>query len=89
MQVESVQPVTARLPGSLYEQVRRLAEEDGVSINQVVVSAVERYVRQAERDRAIQAAAALREELRKKYGTQPDSAPLIRRMREERHADLR
>lgn len=88
-QTEPTQAITARLPDAFYQRVRRLAEQERVSINQIVVTAVGQYLRQTERDRAIRAAADLQRELREKYGVQPDSTPLIRAMREERHADLR
>lgn len=89
MQTEPSQAFTARMPVPLYDELRRIAEQGGVSINQVVLAALERYVRQVRRQQAIGELRRMQEEMRAKYGVLPDSTPLIRQMREADRADLR
>lgn len=77
------EPVTIRFPTEVLASARKF-KPTGASLNEFVVSAVER---EAARRRALAAnerILAVRERIRKRVGALPDSTPLIRQLREER-----
>ncbi len=73
-----------RMPDSVHERLKEWAREEGRSLNDLAVEILDRESRRWEALRGLEAARKVREEIRERVGVQPDSAPLIRELREER-----
>lgn len=78
--------VSLVFPRALWEEVRRLIPPGERS--RVIAQATEREIRLRQRMESVERIRLLQQELRAKYGQLPDSAEEIRRMREERDAEL-
>lgn len=78
--------VSLVFPRTLWEEVRRLIPPGERS--RVIARATEREIRLRQRMESVERIRLLQQELRAKYGQLPDSAEEIRRMREERDAEL-
>lgn len=78
--------VSLVFPRALWEEVRRLIPPGERS--RVIARATEREIRLRQRMESVERIRLLQQELRAKYGQLPDSAEEIRRMREERDAEL-
>lgn len=78
--------VSLIFPRTLWEEVRRLIPPGERS--RVIARATEREIRLRQRMESVERIRLLQQELRAKYGQLPDSAEEIRRMREERDAEL-
>lgn len=72
---------TIRLPKGLLDRVREEAAAYGESMNDLVVSAVEKEVSIRERLRLLERIEKERLELERRSGLQPDSTPIIRQLR--------
>lgn len=75
--------VTIRFPKAVLDDARR-AKSEGESFNEFVVNVVARESRLRRGREAITRIDALREQVFRRTGVQPDSAPLIREARDER-----
>ncbi len=78
--------VTLVFPRVLWEEVKRLIPPGERS--RVIAWATEREIRRRQRIRSVEQLRMLQQKLQAKYGQLPDSAEEIRRMREERDAEL-
>jgi len=78
--MERREAVTIRLPNGLLARARE-ARNQGESLNELVVEAVDREVRRRQGLRAYEAILRIREQVRARTGDQPDSVPLIRSLR--------
>jgi hypothetical protein len=78
--------VTLVFPRTLWEEIRRLIPPGERS--RVIAQAAEREIRLRQRMESVERLRAFQQELRAKYGQLPDSSEDIRRMREERDAEL-
>lgn len=75
-----------RMPDEVYERLKVRARAENRSINEVAVEILDRETRRWMARQALKDARRLREEIRARHGELPESAPIIRRMREERSA---
>lgn len=75
--------VTIRFPKAVLDDARR-ARPDDQSFNEFVVEVVAREARLRRGREALKRIDALREQIFRRTGRQPDSASLIRETREER-----
>jgi hypothetical protein len=78
--------VTLIFPRELWEEIKRRIPPGERS--QVIAQAAERELRRRQRMESVERLQALQQEWRAKYGQLPDSSEEIRRMREERDAEL-
>jgi metal-responsive CopG/Arc/MetJ family transcriptional regulator len=78
--------VSLVFPRDLWEEVKRIIPAGERS--RVIAEATEREIRRRRRLESIERLRVLQEELRQKYGEMPSSVEDIRRMREERDAQL-
>lgn len=74
----SLKQSTIRIPEELFEAIRQF----GQPLNEIVIDALEQYVRAKKRENAIRTAAELREELRKRRATPANSAEIVRGLRD-------
>lgn len=72
---------TIRFPAGVLRRAREVKEQ-GESINEFVVEAVEKEIARREGLAAIVEVRGIRERVRARYGVHPDSVPLIRALRE-------
>jgi hypothetical protein len=79
--MESREALTIRFPPKLLARAREV-KSDGESLNELVVSAVEREVERRRGLRAYEEIRRVRAEIEARTGLQPDSTPLIRSLRE-------
>lgn len=73
--------VTIRLPNDLLCKAKE-AKKEGESLNNLVVSALEREVRRRQTAKTLDEIRQLREEIMARTGLQPSCVPLIRALRE-------
>ncbi|MBI2911461.1 MAG: hypothetical protein HYY05_04905 [Chloroflexi bacterium] len=73
--------VTIRLPNDLLCRAKE-AKNEGESLNDLVVSALEREVRRRQGLQVLEEIRRLRDEIEAKHGLHPSSVPLIRALRE-------
>jgi len=73
--------LTIRFPQELLDGVRE-SKTNGESLNDLVVSAVEKEVRRRQALRLHAEIVAMNERIRARTGEQPSSVPLIRELRE-------
>ncbi len=78
--------VSLVFPRTLWEEIRRLIPPGERS--RVIAQAAEREIRLRQRMESVERLRSLQQELRAKYGQLPDSSEEIRRMREERDAEI-
>ncbi len=78
--------VSLVFPRTLWEEIRRLIPPGERS--RVIAQAAEREIRLRQRMESVERLRSLQQELRAKYGQLPDSSKEIRRMREERDAEI-
>jgi hypothetical protein len=78
--------VSLVFPRDLWEEVKQIIPAGERS--RVIAEATEREIRRRRRLESIERLRALQKELRQKYGEMPSSVEDIRRMREERDAQL-
>lgn len=69
---------TVRIPEELYESLRQFEQP----FNEIVIDALELYIRAKKRENAIRMAAELREELRRRSAEPADSVEIIRGLRD-------
>jgi hypothetical protein len=79
--MEAREPLTIRFPRQLLTQARELKEKQE-SLNDVVVSAVDREMRRRRGLRVYEEILKIQEDVRRTSGVHPDSDPLIRALRE-------
>jgi len=79
----SVKQTTVRIPRELFEAIRRFDRP----FNEVVVEALDQYVRARRREEALRAAAELREALRKRHARPVDSVEVVRGLRQRGRSD--
>ncbi|GEM_PF-2193665 len=80
------------IPETVHRQIEKIAKEDDLSVNQMMVQILRTWVKQEAEKRkksedqldVYQRIEKLREKIRQKYGVQEDSWKLIREAREER-----
>ena len=72
---------TVRLPTELASRAKATKTKDE-SLNDVVLSAVEREVRRRELEQLLEDVDRLRDEIKAEHGILPNSVPLIRSLRE-------
>lgn len=78
--------VSLVFPRTLWEEIRRLIPPGERS--RVIAQAAEREIRLRQRMESVERIRSLQQELQAKYGQLPDSSEEIRRMREERDAEI-
>ena len=78
--------VSLVFPRELWEEVKRLVPSGARS--RMIVEATEREIRRRQRLEALERVRALGDELERKYGEMPSCVEDIRRMREERDAEI-
>jgi len=78
--------VTLVFPRALWEEIQRYIPPGERS--RVIAQAAERELRRRRRQASVERLRALQQELQASYGLLPDSSEDIRRMREERDAEL-
>ncbi len=80
------------LPPRLHKEIQRLAKEENLSVNQMLVRLIQEAVKQAEerrekvkrREQVFDRVMKLREEIYRTYGSFDDSTRLIREDRDSR-----
>lgn len=82
--VRMVATANIRMPDEIYARLKARAQAEGRSINELAVEILDRESRRWAARRALEEGRRLREEIRARHGELPDSAPEIRRDREER-----
>lgn len=75
------EPLTIRVPPGILDRARQL-KGSGESLNELIVSAIEREVRRREALQAHAQILRIRQQVRRRTGPHPDAADLIRAMRE-------
>jgi len=78
--------VSLVFPRQLWEEVKRIIPAGERS--RVISEATEREIRRRKRLESVERLRALQEEFRQKYGEMPSCVEDIRRMREERDAEI-
>jgi hypothetical protein len=73
--------ITVRFPSVLLSRARA-STTDRESLNDLVIEAVEREIRRRQGLLAYAAIRRLREDIKTRAGSQPDSSPLIRELRD-------
>ena len=73
-----------RMPNQVHERLKEWARAEGRSLNDLAVEILDRESRRWEARQGLVAARRVREAIRQQAGQQPDSAPLIRALRDER-----
>ena len=79
--MEARDAMTVRFPRALLTEARQLKGEHE-SLNELVVSAVDREMRRRRGLRAYEQILEIQEDVRRTSGVHPDSTPLIRALRE-------
>lgn len=78
-----------RMPNQVHQRLKEWARAEGRSINDLAVEILDRESRRWEARQGLAAARQVREAIRQRAGEQPDSAPFIRELREERERHAR
>lgn len=73
-----------RMPDEVYDRLREWARTENRSMNDLTVEIIDKETRRWIARRALAQARQAREEIRATSGKFPDSAPMIRQIREER-----
>ncbi len=81
IEMERREALTIRVPGSLLAQARSVKQERE-SLNDLIVTAVDREVRRREGLRTVHEIVAFREQMARESGNHADSTALIRSLRE-------
>lgn len=74
----AIKQSTVRIPQELFEAVQQIDKP----FNEVVVDALEQYVRARKREEALRMAAEVRESLRRRNARSVDSVEIVRGLRE-------
>lgn len=74
--------LTVRLPQPVFEYLSLKAENEQKSVNDIMIDMAEQYMKWHEGEQLLQEIALIRERVKEKYGTHPDSVDDIRRFRE-------
>ncbi len=75
------QALTVRFPSALLGLAKGV-RNDGESLNDVIVKAVDREIRRRRGLHALDEIDRIREQVKQESGIQPDSTPMIRELRE-------
>lgn len=74
----AIKQSTVRIPQELFEAVQQIDKP----FNEIVVDALQQYVRARKREEALRMAAEVRESLRRRNAGQVDSVEIVRGLRE-------
>lgn len=75
---------TLRMPEELHQQLKTWARDEGRSVNDLAVEILTKEAKRRQALKALQQMAEITKRMKAEVGVLPDSAPEIRKMREER-----